>query len=273
MDTCFHILELRPSARRPAKQPLKETMHNSKQLNTCFVCGHRLHASERFAFENPGALRHRNCSIQRHLSDLRERAESLGLSSLDLLTRRLAQLQDQIVQALGEVSFEQFQTAESVGYLHLFLSSDLKVRVAFSRHVQSEAIYHETLIAPDELQQQKTRLLLRVSEQTRARPELMHTEPPERFLADCLIVADWLKQAEEHWSGRTKEEIAFEVIATDRVQLKILKSSGMDFELALRPFVPNSSKFEPIAQQILSAEDSEVGGPATITQDDLVEAL
>jgi len=248
-------------------------MHNSKQLNTCFVCGHRLHASERFAFENSRALRHRNCSIQRHLSDLRERAESLGLSSLDLLTRRLAQLQDQIVQALGEVSFEQFQTAESVGYLHLFLSSDLKVRVAFSRHVQSEAIYHETLIAPDELQQQKTRLLLRIREQTRARPDLMHTEPPERFLADCLIVTDWLKQAEEYWNGRTKEEIACEVMATARVQFKILSSAGMDLELALRPFVPNSSKFEPIAQQILFAEHLENSGPASITRDDLAEVI
>jgi len=248
-------------------------MNNSKRLNTCFVCGHRLDESERFDFDNPRALRHRNCSTQRHLSDLRERAESLGMSSLDLLTRRLAELQDRLVQALGAVNFEQFQTAEPAGYLHLFLGSDLKVRVAFSRHVQSEAIYHETLLVPDELQRQKTRLLLRIREQTRDRAGLIHSEPPERFLADCLIVAEWLKHAEEHWSGRAKEEIAFEVIATDRVQFKIVKSSGMDFDLALRPFVPNSSKFEAIAQQLLFAELPESSGPAIITRDELVEAI
>jgi hypothetical protein len=177
------------------------------------------------------------------------------------------------VQALGEVSFEQFQTAEPAGHLHLFLGSDLKVKVAFSRNAQFQAIYRETLITPDELQHHKTRLLLRIREQTRARAGLMDTGPHERFLADCLIVADWLKQAEEHWSGRTKEEIACEVIASDQVQLKILKSSGMDCELAIRQLVPNSSKLKLMAQQILSAGHRENSGPATRTRGQLVEVV
>jgi len=207
------------------------------------------------------------------VSELRERADTLGLTSLDLLTRRLGELQDQILQALGEASFEQFQTAEPAGYLHLFLGSDLKVRVTFSRRVQSEEIYLEALMTPGELQQQKTRLLLRIGEQTPARPGSMHTGPTERLLADWLIVADWLKQAEDHWSGRKKEEIARELLTTERVQLKTLSSTGMDLDLASRPFVPNSSKLEPIAHKILSADDFESSGLVTRTRADPEEVV
>jgi len=196
------------------------------------------------------------------------------LTSLDLLTRRLAELQDRISQALGELSFEQFQTTEPAGHLHLLLcGSDLKVRVVFSHHVQSEAIYREALMTPGELQQQKTRLLLRIREQTPAWAGSLHTGPTERLLADWLIVADWLKQAEDHWSGREKEEIARELLATERIQFRVLNSSGMDRELASRPFAPNFSKLEPIAQQILSAEDPENSGQATRTKDAPVEVV
>ncbi len=248
-------------------------MSNANRFNTCFVCGHRLLANEGFPFEDRRVLRHRNCSKQRLVLELCERADTLGLTSLDLLTRRLAELQDRILQALAEVSFEQFQTAEPAGYLHLFLGSDLKVRVVFRRQLQSEAIYHETLMTPGELVQQKRRLLLRIREQTRTRAGSMHMALPERLLADWLVVADWLKQAEDHWNGQKKEQIACEVMALERVQLKILNSAGLDLELALRPFGPNSSKLESIAQQILFAEDPESSGPATRTKEELVEAL
>lgn len=247
-------------------------MNNVKRLNTCLVCGYRLLANEVFPFENPRVLRHRNCSKQRLVLELRQRADTLGLTSLDLLARRLAELQDRILHALGEVSFEQFQTAEPAGYLHLFLSgSDLKVRVVFSRHLQSEAIYREALMTPGELHQQKTRVLLRIGEQAPARAGSIHTGPPERLLADWRIVADWLRAAEDHWNGRKKEEIAREVLATERVQFRILKSSGMDRDLASRSFAPNSSKLEPIAQHILSAEEPESGGLVTRTRDNPVE--
>lgn len=275
MDTCFHSMEL--NAPPPEEQRLilyGETMNNAKRLNTCLVCGHRLLANEGFPLENPRVLRHRNCSKQRLVSELRERADTLGLTSLDLLTRRLAELQDRILQALGKVSFEQFQTTQPAGYLHLFLSgSDLKVRVVFSRHVQSEAIYREALMTPGELQQQKTRLLLRIGEQTPARPGSMHAGPTERLLADWLIVADWLKQAEDHWSGRKKEEIAREVLAKEQVQFKILNSSGIDIDLASRPFAPNFAKLEPIAQRILSAEDPESSGRVTRTIGEPAEVI
>jgi hypothetical protein len=275
MDTCFHTLELNgPRPRDQRRNLYGETLNNAKRLNTCFVCGHRLLASEGFPLENPRVLRHRNCSKQRLVSELRERADTLGLTSLDLLTRRLAELQDRILQALGEVSFEQFQTAEPAGYLHLLLCcSDLKVRVVFSRRVQPEAIYLEPLMTPGELQQQKTRLLLRIRDQTPARARSMHTGSPERLLADWLIVADWLKQAQDHWNGRKKEEIACELLATERVGLKILNSPRMDLDLASRPFVPDFSKLELIAQQILSTGQLESSGRETRTRGDLVEVV
>jgi hypothetical protein len=58
--------------------------------------------------------------------------ESLGLSSLDLLTdggrnSRIGSCR------LGEVSFEQFQTAEPAGRTCFWVG--LKVKVAFSRHL------------------------------------------------------------------------------------------------------------------------------------------
>jgi len=249
-------------------------MNYVNRLNTCFVCGHRLPANEGRPLANPRVLRHRNCSKQRLVLELREQAATLGLTSLDLLTRRLAELQDRILQALGEVSFEQFQTAEPAGYVHLFLSgSEPKVRVVFSRHVQSEAIYLEALMTPGELQQQKSRLLLRIREQTPAQVASMHTGPPEKSIADWLIVADWLKHATDHWNGRKKEEIARELLATERVQFKILNSTGMDLELASRPFIPNSSKLEPIAQQILSTDDPESGAQLAATRGDPAEVV
>ena len=178
---------------------MEKPLKNAKRLNNCIVCGHRLLANEGFPLENPRVLRHRNCSKERLVTELRAQGNTLGLTSLDLLTRRLAELQDRIVHALGKVSFEQFQTAEPAGYLHLFLSdSDLKVRVVFSRHMQWEAIYSETLMTPGALEQQKTRLLSRIREQTPARPGSLHSGPSERLLADWLSVADWLKQAEDH---------------------------------------------------------------------------
>ena len=101
----------------------------------------------------------------------------------------------------------------------------------------------------------------------------MHTGPTERQLADWQIVADWLKQAEDHWSGRKKEEIAREVLANERVQFKILNSSGMDIDLASRPFAPNFAKLEPIAQRILSTEDPESIGLVTRTIGDPAEVI
>ncbi len=134
-------------------------------------------------------------------------------------------------------------------------------------HFQSEAIYHETLMTPGELQHQKTRLLLRIREQSPAGADPVHSGPTERLIADWLKVADWLKNGEDHWSGRKKEEIAYKILATERVAFRILASAGMDRDLAARPFVPNSSKVEPIAQQILSAEDAEASGQLRRTKD------
>ena len=250
-----------------------ETMNNPKQLQTRFICGYRVLASEKFPVENARGLRHRNCSKQKLVLQLREQAESLGLSSVDLLTRRLAAFHDRILLALGDLSFEQFQTAEPAGYLQLFLASDLNVRVVFSRHLQSEAIYLESLMTPGELHQQKTRLLLRIGEQTPTRPGSKHTEPPERLLADWLIVAEWLKQSEDHWNGRKKEEIAGEILATEQVQSKILSCTGMDLELASRSCAPMLSKLEPIAQQILAAEDPKADRQVVRTRDHPAEAL
>ena len=249
-------------------------MKKTSRLNTCFVCGYRLLANEMFPLENSRMLRHRNCSKQRLVRELREQAETLGLTSLDLLARRLAKLQDRILQALGAVSFEQFQTAEPAGYLHLLLhGSDLKVRVVFSRRVKPEAIYFEPLMTPGELQRQKMRLLLRIREQTPARPYSMRTGSPESSFTDWLIVPDWLKQAEDHWNGRKKEEIARELMLTEQAQFKILNSKEMDVELASRPLAPNSRNFEAIAQQILFAEKAESGGQVARTRNDLAEVV
>ena len=247
MDTAFNTLVInRPRPGNQGTMLSGEPVNSAKRLNT----------------------------KQSLVLELCERADTLGLTSLELLARRIAALHQRILRALGEISFEQFQTAEPAGYLHLLLSgSDLRVRVAFSRHRQSEAIYLESLMTPGELQQHKMRLLLRIREQTPAGARLMHAEAPERLLSDWLVVADWLKHAEEHWNGRKKEELAYEIIAPVRVQLKILSSTGMDLDPTSRPFVIKSSRLEPRARKILSSEDPDSCSQVKRTREFPTEAL
>jgi hypothetical protein len=64
------------------------------------------------------------------LLELRQQADALGLTYVDLLTRRLAELQDHIFQALGEVSFDQFQTAEPAGYQFMTTLARPTVRIS-----------------------------------------------------------------------------------------------------------------------------------------------
>ena len=67
--------------------------------------------------------------------------------------------------------------------------------------------------------------------------------------------------------------MACELLATERVELKILNSPRMDLDLASRPFVPDFSKLELIAQQILSTGQLESSGRETRTRGDLVEVV
>jgi len=223
-------------------------MHDGKRLSACLVCGHPLFANERLVFEDSRVLRHKNCSKDALLLALHKRAEALGLAPIDLLTRRLAELQHRIIQALADVSLEQFHTAEPEGHLLLLLpDSDLQVRVVFSPCFQPEAIYHEALMTPGELQQQKARLLTRITKTTASAPSANQHQSAEH------LVASELKNGEDHWNGRKKEEIAWEILATERLALKVLPSAGMDPELVSRPFAACPPKLKEIAQRILSA--------------------
>ena len=244
-------------------------MINGKRLSTCLVCGHPLVANERLVFEDSRTLRHENCSKNALLLAFHKRAKAVGLTPIDLLTRRLVKLHQQIIQALGDVCFEQFHTAEPEGHLLLLLpDSDLKVRVVFSPCFQSEAIYHEILMTPGELQQHKARLLARIKEATASAAGASQNHSAEHF------VASELKNGADHWNGRKKEEIAWEILATERLALKVLPSAGMDPELVSRPFIACPPRLKEIAQQILSAPADEgpwtvahtlVGEPAKVT--------
>ena len=244
------------------------TMHNCKRFNACLVCGHPLFANGGSVFENSCVLRHKNCSKNTLLLALHKQAEALGLAPLDLLTQRLAELYYRIIQALGDVSLEQFHTTEPEGHLLLLLpGSDLKVRAVFSPHFQSEAIYHEVLMTPGELQQQKTRLLARIKDATASAAGTGHNHSAEHLMASEL------KNGEDHWNGRKKEEIALEILITERLALKILASAGMDRELASRPFLACPAEFREIAGQVLSTPGDEVHLQATITKNKPTEVV
>ena len=73
-------------------------------------------------------------------------------------------------------------------------------------------------------------------------------------------MAGHLKNGDEHWNGRKKEDIALEILAPERITLRILASAEMDLELVSRSFDASPSKLEAIAQQILSAPDDEANG-------------
>ena len=233
-------------------------MKNGKQLSMCLICGRPLFAHEQLIFEDSRVLRHANCSKDSLLPALRKQAEVLGLTPLDLLTRRLAELQQRIIQALGDVSLEQFHNPEPAGHVLLQLPcSDLKVRVMSSPYIRSEAIYHEALLPPGELQEQKVRLLTRIKGKTLSAPGSAQSQSAE------YLMAGHLKNGDEHWNGRKKEDIALEILATERIALRILASAEMDRELVSRSFDANPSKLEAIAQQILSALDEEANGQLT----------
>ncbi len=244
------------------------TMHNGKRFSACLVCGHPLFANELLVFEDSRPLRHNHCSKDRLLLALHKQAEALGLAPLGILTRRLAELQLRIIQALGDVSLDQLQTVEPEGCLLLLLpGSGLKVNVVFSPYLQSEAIYHETLITPGELQQQKARLLARIKDDKPSAAGAGRNHSAERLMASEL------KNGEDHWNGRKKAEIALEILVTERLALKILASAGMDRELASRPFVAGPPELGEIARQILSTPDDEVHPQATRSKNNLMEVV
>jgi len=243
-------------------------MHDGKRFSACLVCGHPLFANGGSVFENSRVLRHKNCSKNTLLLALHKQAEALGLAPQDLLTQRLAELYYRIIQALGDVSLEQFQTTEREGHLFLLLpGSDLKVRAVFSPYLQSEAIYHEVLMTPGEIQQQKTRLLGRIKEATAAAAGAGHNHSAE------YLMASELKNGEDHWNGRKKEEMAMKILATERLALKILASAGMDRELVSRPFSACPAELREIAGQILSTPDDDVHLQATISKNKLTEVV
>ena len=238
-----------------------QTRNSAKRFSTCLICGQRLRLDEGFPLANARGLRHKNCSKQKVILELCAQAQRLGMSALELLTGRLEELQGRVLQALGAISFEQFQTAEPAGYLHLFVSgSDLRVKLVFSRHVQSEAMYVEALITPAELPLQKERLLLRFREQASGQAGSIGWSLSEGLLGEWLMLADWLRHAEEHWNGRNKKRIAREVLATELVQFKVLKWTGIDVALAGRPLLPKCPELGLIAREMLSAEELKAAG-------------
>ena len=244
------------------------TMHSGGRFSACLVCGYPLYANGGCVFENSRVLRHKNCSKKTLLLAFHKQAEALGLAPQGLLIRRLAELHHRIIQALGDVSLEQFHSTEPEGHLLLLLpGSDLEVRVVFSPYVQSEAIYHEALMTPGELQQQKTRLLARIKEATASAAGAKHNRSTEDLMTSEL------KNGENHWNGCKKEEITMEILATERLMLKILASAGMDSELVSRPFVACAPKLTEIARQILFTPGEEIYFQATRNRSDLKEAV
>ena len=174
-------------------------MKNDKQLSMCLVCGRPLFAHEPQVYEDSRALRHRSCPKSALLPALYRQAKALGLTPLDLLTRRLAELQKRIIQALGDVSLAQFHNPEPAGHLLLQLPcSDLKVRFMYSPYVQSEAIYHEALLPAGELQEQKARLLARINEERPSVAIAMRNDSAEHLIAD----QEWGRSLERPQEGR-----------------------------------------------------------------------
>lgn len=223
-------------------------------LSACLVCGKPLSAKDRLVFENSTPLRHQGCSKDTLIRAFRKQAESAGLATQDLLVRRLAELQGQIVRALGQVSFEQFYNAGPQGYVTVRASSrNSDLRVGFSVHLQPDAIYFEPLIAPGELAQQKTHWLDLIAKDGTRRGEVMNAELAKKLLIERLQTGD------EHWDGRKKVAISLELLATERVTLIALTWAGMDRELTSAPSEPIASELQRVAQRILSASsDKEV---------------
>jgi len=159
---------------------------------------------------------------------------------------RLVEMQRRLIYALGKVCFEQFSNPGPQGYVTMRLSeTGFNVFVEFRPVFLLRAIYHEALISPGALQHRKAQLLAPILERASQKGFSLCTEAAETQLLEQL------KTGENHWDGRKKADLSFEILSTDGITIKALSFVEKDHELDLQPPAEHQARFQQLTQQLI----------------------
>jgi hypothetical protein len=153
-------------------------------------------------------------------------------------------MQCRIVDALGEVSVEQFCNPGPDGFIMMRRSGGgFDIVVEFRPVLALAAIYHERLISPGALQQRKAHLLARMREKAAS----IGSDRAEQQLIEQL------EQGEDHWDGRKKVDVAVEILSAQNTAFKALSFVEKDEVLVLPAFEESPRPLRQLAQQILGS--------------------
>jgi hypothetical protein len=181
--------------------------------------------------------------VEDKLSDaMLKSAETLGCTPGKLLLWRLTEMQRRIIEALGEVSYEQFYNPEPQGFILMRLPDrGFDITVDFCPRLGPPAIHYERLIPLADLEQRKERLLATILS---INPSLGKEAAEHRLL-------EQLKAGEFHWNGRKKANLALEILSAESTAFRALSFQEEDSEQGLTPFAENPAKLQQLTRQVL----------------------
>jgi hypothetical protein len=155
-------------------------------------------------------------------------------------------MQCRIVDALGEVSVEQFRNPGPDGFIMMRRSgTGFDIVVEFRPVLRLPALYYETLISPGALQERRAHLLARNREKA---PSIGSDLAEQQFI-------EQLEEGEDHWDGRKKVDVAVEILSDQNTALKALSFVEKDNELVLPAFEETPRPLQFLAQQVLGSLD------------------
>jgi hypothetical protein len=173
-------------------------------------------------------------------------AEACDCTTEQLLLARLVVMQCRIVDALGEVSVEQFCNQGPDGFIMMRRSGGgFDIVVEIRPALALAAIYHERLISPGALQERKAHLLARIREKA---PSI------GKDLAEQQLI-EQLEEWEDHWDGRKKVDVAVEILSAQNTAFKALAFVEKDNELVLPAFQETPRALQHLAQDVLGSLD------------------
>jgi hypothetical protein len=224
--------------------------HSPSQLGRCWICARPILPNQRLAFDLLQAVRHHSCPKDKLIHALRDRAAARSCTASELLTARLAEMQRLIVQALGDLSYQQFYSPGPHGYLALHLSdAAFTISVRLSSVVPPDAIYHEELLTPGVLQPARDQSLGQITAAAaRQGSPIDHAEAKHRLI-------DHLRTGPNHWDGRRKLDLSLEVLSTKGTAYKALSFAEHDQDLSLLTFAEYPATLQELSQQILGGPD------------------
>lgn len=229
-------------------QPMQA--HNVRHLGRCWVCARPILPSQRLTFDLLQAIRHHSCPRDKLIHTLRDRAAARSCTASELLTARLAELQRHIILALGDLSYHQFYSPGTHGYLALHLSdAAFTISVRLSSTVPSDAIYHEELLTPGALQPARDQSLSQIIAAAARKGS-----PIDRAEAKNRLI-DHLRTGPNHWDGRRKLDLSLEVLSTRGTAYNALSVAEHDQDLSLLTFAEYPAALQELSQQILGGPD------------------